>query len=180
MELYFVRHGQTDFNIAKRLQGQEIDTSLNDEGREQVEVAAANLPKGVTMLVSSPLKRAYESAEIINRVLNLPIITRDEIKEIAFGSLAGKTWNEIEAETGDMSLRSSEANSNFDFRPFGGEFHEDVRRRVRSFIEELQSKHQGEVILVVAHGGMIRMMHELYPQKELPVAANASIHEFVF
>ena len=66
MKLLLVRHGQTDYNKADLIQGQEKDIPLNDEGRRQVQLTARGIPLEVSRIISSPLKRAFQTAEIIN------------------------------------------------------------------------------------------------------------------
>src|SRR5436853_1073134 len=96
MRLYFIRHGQTDYNLKKLPQGQEIDAPLNETGRAQAEKAAEFLPKNIDVFYSSPMKRTLQTAEILNKKLEKEILVHDLIKEMSYGSLAGKTWPEIE------------------------------------------------------------------------------------
>ena len=91
--IYFVRHGQTEWNKIGRMQGR-IDIELNSEGKEQANIVKEKL-KGVKFdkVFSSPLKRAKETAQII---CNQEIIFDDRLKERFNGELEGKTKNEIE------------------------------------------------------------------------------------
>jgi len=178
MKLIFVRHGQTDYNKEGRVQGQEKDIPLNDDGRQQVELTAALIPASIDRIISSPLKRARETAEIINRRLNKKIEYRDELKEFSYGSLADKTWEEIAEVTGDPDVHAKDEELTFDHRPFGGESADDVRARVMRCIEDIKKMYSNEAILVTTHGGIIDTMHALFPQKEKPEGDNASIHIF--
>jgi broad specificity phosphatase PhoE len=180
MKLIFVRHGQTDFNFQGRTQGQEMDIPLNATGISQVEAAAAGLPQGIDLILSSPLKRAYQTAEILNRTLGKELLTNDALKEVKYGSLAGKTWAEIEAETGDVSMRTRDLDGTFDYRQYGGESMQDLMQRVNQLVEELKAKYPEKTILVTAHGGVIDAMHLLFSTEALTVAENASIHGFNF
>ena len=85
MKLYLIRHGETDWNRVRRLQGQ-ADIPLNEFGRSLAQKTAAGL-KDVPfdLCISSRLKRAYETAEIILDGREVPIITDDRIIEMAFG-----------------------------------------------------------------------------------------------
>ncbi|HEY5383297.1 MAG TPA: histidine phosphatase family protein, partial [Candidatus Paceibacterota bacterium] len=166
MHLFFIRHGQTDFNKQGRPQGQEIDAPLNDEGVRQVEEAAQHLPDNIHFIISSPLKRAHQTANILNKKLNIDIQFNDYIKELKYGSLAGKLWSEIEIETADTDVHEKDRRAVFDYRSFGGESSDDLKQRVTKFIEEVKEKHQDKTILITTHGGVIDAMHLLYPQKE--------------
>ena len=180
MKLLLVRHGQTDYNKAKRPQGQEIDAPLNETGVQQAEDAARSLPHGIDFIISSPLKRAAQTAEILNKKLNVEIEYSDHIKELRYGSLAGKTWPEIEALMGDLEAHQKDQDVRFDYRAFGGDSALDLEQRVMKFVREMQEKYPDKTILVATHGGVIDAMHVLYPRKERAVTDNASIHEFDF
>ena len=97
---YFLRHGETDWNQAKRYQGQR-DIPLNATGLAQAE-RAKDLLHGhpIATLCSSPLARARQTAEILNQVLKAPLIFMDELKECAYGELEGqlKSGPEIDAQ----------------------------------------------------------------------------------
>jgi len=180
MKLIFVRHGQTDFNKQGIVQGQEKDVPLNEEGVRQVERTASLFTQHVDRIMSSPLKRASQTAEILGKQLQKPTEFRDEIKESSMGSLAGKTWPEIEVVTGDPKVFEKDRNLTFDYRPYGGESSEHMRARVAGFVDDMKEKHPDESILVVAHGGVIDTMNALYGEKEFPEPGNASVHEFDF
>ena len=161
------------------MQGQEVDAPLNEKGVEQVERTASLLSgTHADLIISSPLKRALETAEIINKVLRKQIITDDRLKEVSYGSLANKTWAEIERETGDGTLQKKEKDVVFDYRPFGGESVEDVKMRVGSFLEEVKTKYPTGTLLIATHGVVVDVIHVLLPQKEKKEVDNATIHEF--
>lgn len=180
MKLIFVRHGQTDCNKNGIKQGQEIDVFMNAEGIKQVEEVTGKLPTNIDFIVSSPLKRASQTAEIINKRLNKNIQFNDDIKELRYGSLAGKTWPEIEIITGDKDAHEKDDNVTFDYSKYGGEKADSFKKRVTKFIEELKLQYPDKTILVTTHGGVVDAMHILFPQKEKAATDNASIHEFRF
>ena len=180
MKLIFVRHGQTDYNKNRIPQGQEIDVQLNVVGIKQIEEISNNLASNIDFIICSPLKRTYQTAQIINTKLNKNIEFNDKIKELKYGSLAGKTWSEIEAETGDNFIHDKDKNLSCDYIPYGGESGADLVNRVARFIDEIKEKYQDKIILVVTHGGVIDAMHLLFPQKEKTETKNATIHEFIF
>jgi broad specificity phosphatase PhoE len=180
MKLIFVRHGQSEANAAGILAGQEIDSPLTDMGREQVRATREKLTMHIDRIISSPLSRAAQTAAIINEELGLPLEYRDEIKEISNGSLSSHTWAEAIEITRDLLFEHHDLICAFDYRPYGGESGEDVKVRVKSFVESLLPAHKDETILVTAHGGIINTMYALYPTKEVWSTENAALHEFDF
>jgi broad specificity phosphatase PhoE len=162
------------------MQGQEVDEPLNETGVKQVEATMRNLPDHVDAIISSPLRRARQTAELLNTKFKKDIQFSDDIKELRYGSLAGKTWSEIEAQYGGRVTHETDDNVTFDYRPFGGEWSEDFKKRVTHFVEKVKRRYtHDEVILVTAHGGVIDAMHILFPQQEKPSRDNGTVHEFV-
>lgn len=179
MKIYAVRHGQTDSNNKRLLMGQRFDESLNSTGIKQAEETSKILKEvDFDIIFSSPQKRAKETAEIINRLFNLPVILRDGLKERDFGSLSGKSWDDMGKVVG-ANQRNIDRSQKYDYRPYGGESMEDVKSRVLKFIDEIKTNHNDRNVLVVAHGGMMKMFHHLYGDKEKEFRTrNAEIHEF--
>jgi len=146
MKLYITRHGQTDWNYNNIIQGKS-DIALNAAGRSQAMRIAQQLADiKIDMIFSSPLIRALETAQIINRYHSLAIICDQRIEERGFGNFEGSDlrqfnfadfWN-IEKEA---MFPDCEKTSVF--------FH-----RVYDFIEECKKKYDDKTILVVAHGGV--------------------------
>ena len=102
MKIFVIRHGETDLNKAKILQGQTEDGNLNEAGIAQAHASLEFLPKDISIIFASPLKRAKQTAEIIAQYLHSEggVLFRDELKEKHYGSLSGKTWEEVEKTTG--------------------------------------------------------------------------------
>lgn len=151
MELYIIRHGETEWNKEKRLQGRS-DIELNDYGIELAEITAEAL-KDVKfdMIYSSPLKRAYKTAEIIRRDRNVEILTDDRLKEMCFGEYEGKITGTLPDEFWKFF------DDPVNFRPAnGGESYEDVVKRASSFIDEIvvPASEKYERMLIVAHGAL--------------------------
>ena len=94
--IYIVRHGQTDWNLLGKVQGKQ-DISLNEKGREQAALTKKDLDnKEIDLIIVSPLKRALETAEIINKDRNIPMIIDYRIKERDFGEFEGQEFNIID------------------------------------------------------------------------------------
>lgn len=178
MKIYLVRHGQTASNVKQAYMGQKIDESLNETGRKEAIKLISELPKNLDLILSSPLKRASETAEIISQEFNVPIQYRKELVERDGGKISGMLWSDIEKEFG-LSLDHFQSMLDYDFTVFGGESIGQVRTRIERFFEELE-KYKGKKILVVTHGGIIKVMHAIKPQasgRYTPVT-NAKVIEF--
>ena len=185
--LYFMRHGETDFNAAHRLQGQ-YQTSLNARGRQQAEIGGDllrdlferdRLQASDLSYVSSPLNRARETMEIVRRRLGLdPQVygTDDRLMEISYGAWEGLTLPEVEAhEPGVLERRDREK---WDFAPPGGESYRDVGKRVADWYATVKRN-----TVVVAHGGVARVLmanFHILPEEEATHAEIAQGVVYVF
>jgi len=160
--LYFVRHGETDFNVAQRLQGR-TETHLNDRGRRQGRECAALLRDLLAReahepadyaYVSSPLARARETMEILRSALGLPPATYDvdaRLAEIAYGAWEGFTLQEIEArEPGVLAERERDK---WSFVAPGGESYRQVAARVAAWYATVTRD-----TVIAAHGGVARVL----------------------
>ena len=95
--LVMLRHGQTEYNLGSRMQGQ-LDTELTELGRAQAVAAAAALAKHQPLLiVSSDLRRAYDTAVALEERTGLPVHADDRLRETHLGDWQGMTHNEIDA-----------------------------------------------------------------------------------
>ena len=95
MKIIVTRHGQTEWNRLGKLQGQ-TDNSLNEEGKAQAEETGKQIAdEKIDLIITSPLIRARETAEIINKRFNVPIIEDDRIKERNYGQCEGITLEEF-------------------------------------------------------------------------------------
>ena len=176
MKLYFVRHGQTESNKKGTVTGQ-IDSPLSTEGIEQVKKTILEMSDDYSEIYSSDLIRCKQTAEILNQKLNLPIQYDIRLRERHFGSLAGKKFKDMDT-TGE--IREKDKNQQYDYRPYGGESVEDVRKRLFDFINELSKKKPKGKVLVVTHGGIIRLLHNLMNAEVYGFIENSSVHEFEF
>lgn len=158
-----IRHGQTDWNLQGLFQGSS-DIPLNDTGREQAHHAldnAAHIPWDV--VVSSPLSRARETAEIIARDHGLPLGPADpRLAEIDWGAAEGRDVAEMEA------LHPG--------RTFPGiEDAQAVADRGYDALEDLERRLPGQRVLVVAHGTLIRFLLSGIAQRPLEPIPNATL-----
>lgn len=157
MKIYVIRHGTTELNKQKKVNG-EIDESLASEGIEQAKTIIPSIPKIVNHIYSSSLLRARQTAEMINSELRLPLSLQSELSEIRMGSLAGKSWEEME---GGLELKKKHRSVQFDYRPYGGESVEDVKKRLLPFLVNLKRNHGDHQTLLITHGGIIRLLYFL-------------------
>jgi broad specificity phosphatase PhoE len=177
--LLLVRHGETDWNRDGRWQGHS-DTHLNEAGRQQAARLAAELD-GIDVVYSSDLARARETAEIVARRFGLDVAVDERLRERSFGAWEGKTGPEIEAEFGDAHARwLAGEGPGTDAEPFT-----DFAARVRSFLEDALARHPEETVLVVAHGGSIRVIHALAngldyvrDHRSIPSVANCAVARY--
>lgn len=158
-----VRHGETDWNIVGRLQGSS-DIPLNDVGRAQARRAAVNLATASwDRLVSSPLSRATETADIIGHVVGMHrTADYDDLAERHFGHAEGMSGWEAGVYWPDGRFP-------------GAESIEELAARGRDRLDRLAHDHPGESILAVAHGGIIRAILETVTGFPAPRIANAGV-----
>lgn len=159
MKILLTRHGQTDWNVQRRIQG-KTDIELNNIGIMQAEETRKKLLNyDIDYIISSPLKRAKKTAEIIGKGRNIPIIIDERIEERAFGEFEGKTRNEM-----DFSLLwNYRVNKKFEKAESVGE----VFNRVNNFLENLKEEYPDKTVLLVTHGGIsvpIRAYFEGIPE----------------
>lgn len=146
--IYLVRHGQTDWNLTKKIQGQK-DISLNETGREQAKLLTQNIfDLKIDKIISSDLLRAQETAEIINEIFNKKIYLDKRLREINYGLIEGTASKDIPQDVWD-TFNNYPAKIN-------AESMTEVFNRVKSFFESLSDL--DEDILIVTHGGVFRMV----------------------
>ena len=162
-----VRHGETDWNVEARIQGQ-LDVGLNDKGRWQAQRAARALAEeSVDALYSSDLSRACTTAQAIAEHATRPLKVQTHIglRERAFGKFEGQTYTAITEQWPEEArlwrIRDP------DFAPVGGESPVQVLARVARTVDEIASHHLGEQIVLVSHGGVLDMLYRLATQQSV-------------
>lgn len=158
IEVWFVRHGQTDWNLERRVQGW-TDVPLNQTGVRQAQLLADAL-HGIPFhsIYTSDLSRAKTTATILQAQLGSPLHVDARLRERHFGRAEGTFRLEGVAHSGEIKrialasspvVRHDEAND-------GREPDVEVQRRANSFLSTLVTRHQEGRILCVSHGGLIR------------------------
>lgn len=166
MKLTLVRHGQTEENANKIVQGHNHGT-LSEKGLKQVKELAKRLKDDkFDYIYSSDLKRCTDTAEEIRRYHpDTPFKTTEKLREMSFGSFHGKPSAEIDWDSLPGTFYTK--------RPGGGETIEKLGRRVISFLHEVLAQHPNDHILFITHGGPMRiikhyveggMLHELFEE----------------
>ena len=148
--LWLVRHGQTDWNIEGRYQGQ-ADTSLNPTGIAEAGEAAQQLAgRPFQKVYSSDLTRAKQTAELIARPRNATILVDPRLREISLGEWEGQLFNLIQVSY-PQEVAQRELTP-LTFRAPGGESIEDIWRRVKQAVNDINAQNPGEEVVVVSHG----------------------------
>ena len=176
MKLYIIRHGQTDWNIAKKIQGRQ-DIPLNERGRYQagcLKKAMENRP--VTAVFTSPQIRAMETAKAVALSSGSAVIPVKDLMEINYGSWEGKTEEELLQE--DRALYEAWWSHPAETAPPGGESISQVNERCQKAWKEIEPQLTGDAA-IVAHGGLLaHFMEQLLGSESVAastVAHNASI-----
>ncbi len=181
--LILVRHGQTTYNVENRLPGQLPGVMLTDEGRRQAlraAVALSGLP--LSAVISSPLERAAETAEIIARGWNLRVRTDPRLKDTDVGPFAGQQIAELKKHDPRWDQFVEHPNA----PPEGVESFEQVQRRAVAAVGDLLADEPlGNYIALVAHADVIKLILAHYSGMASEVArfvsiANASISALAF
>lgn len=146
MNLLITRHGQTDWNVQKKVMGR-YDEPLNKKGLEQAEkTRKVLLDEKIDIIICSPLKRAKQTAKVINKDRNIPIIYDDRIIERDFGEFEG-------IETKDFDFHGYwNYYKNIQFK--SAENIQDFFKRVYDFLDDITKKYEGKNVLLVVHGGI--------------------------
>ena len=179
--ILLARHGETDWNRDNRFQG-HADPPLNESGRTQAaELSAALADEPLAAAYSSPLRRAFETAEIVAAPHGLGPVPMDALREVDVGSWQGLTRAEVEQRFPKQYARWLDYEAGWE----NGESYEEMGRRVIAGLLELAAAHEGERILAVSHGGPVRAAYALADgithseaRRRGPVVANAFVAEF--
>ncbi|KAF8369858.1 hypothetical protein HHK36_011767 [Tetracentron sinense] len=156
-EIVIVRHGETTWNASGRIQGQ-LESELNEMGWKQAAAIAERLAKELkpTAIYSSELSRAKNTADMIAKNCHIPeVIVVPELKERHVGSLQGLVWSEIQEKEPEAYHAFFSTQNDLEI-PGGGESFNQLCERSVAALEEIASRHKGERVIVVTHGGVLR------------------------
>jgi 2,3-bisphosphoglycerate-dependent phosphoglycerate mutase len=152
-----IRHGETDWNRATRIQGQ-LDIGLNDTGRWQAErLAQALADEAFDALYASDLARAYDTACALARGVRPAPQRLVGLRERGFGAFEGLTYAEIEHRFPDQARRWRQRDAAFGAA--GGETLQAFNDRVLAVVVALAERHRSQHIAIVAHGGVLDVLY---------------------
>lgn len=161
MEILLTRHGQTEWNLMKKKQGR-ADIELNETGIKQAEKTRDFLKdQKIDLIICSPLKRAMQTANIINQERNIPIVLDKRILERDCGEFEGKLIEEFDYEaywSYNQNLKYEKAENIRDFY-----------KRVYGFLDSIKYEYVDKKVLIVAHAGIsipVKCYFEGIPNKE--------------
>jgi probable phosphoglycerate mutase len=179
--ILLARHGETDWNRENRFQG-HADPPLNETGRGQAaELAAALANEPLAAVYSSPLRRAFETAQIVGVPHGLEPVPADALREVDVGSWQGLTRTEIEERFPEQFARWLDYEQGWE----DGESYDEMGQRVLAALLQLAAAHEGQRILAVSHRGPVRAAYAVADgiehseaRRRGPVVANAFVTEF--
>jgi probable phosphoglycerate mutase len=152
-----IRHGETDWNVETRIQGQ-IDVGLNAAGRWQaLQMARSLAEERIDAIYSSDLCRARETADALGDTLGLSIHTDPVLRERSFGVFEGLTFAEVERQHPDAARRWRQRDASFG--PVGGEPLGTFATRAVMGVTAIAAKHRGQHIAIVTHGGVLDVLY---------------------
>jgi probable phosphoglycerate mutase len=178
-----VRHGETAWNVDTRIQG-HLDIPLNSTGQWQArQLARALAGEPPSIIYASDLQRAHATGRAVADATGAPLVAEPGLRERSFGQLEGRTFAEIEAELPEQARRWRQRDPHF--APEGGESLTALRERIQATTHRLAARHSGELIVLVAHGGVLDALYRLATGQELQAPrtwqlANAAINRLLW
>lgn len=181
VELYIVRHGETDTNYTGKINGSATNLDLNQTGQDQVNYLKEHLNiNDFDEIYASPLKRAYQTAEILNQG-TLEIKTDDRLREINYGSWDGLSAAKVMSQHPDGFDEHGYITEDYTKYAQNAESYTQVWQRLEEFLNDM-SKKGDEKILVVCHGFVTRSLVKLITQApdivDIMEPDNASVTKF--
>jgi len=158
MQLYVVRHGETDANAQGRYQG-SLDIQLNERGVRQAQELRVRLPGHIDAGVGSPLRRAQQTAAIVFASEGVELRTVDAFRERGVGVFEGLT--QAEAAERYPASWGQNITRQWTLAPAGGESISQFAERIREGLNELLMRHDRQVVVLVAHGFVAKTIRAL-------------------
>ena len=167
--LLLIRHGETDWNVARRVQG-HADIALNAKGRQQAErLGQALADSPIHHVYSSDLQRALQTAQAIAAVHAAPVHATPDLRERHFGDIEGMDFFSFEQQRPDAALQWRKRMPHWQ-PPGGGESLLMLRERVVQAVNAIASRHQGEHVAIVSHGGVLDVLYRAAVRLDLQAA----------
>lgn len=173
-----VRHGETDWNGEKRIQGQ-IDIDLNAAGRVQARAVAAGLAgQGFAAAYSSDLRRAWHTAQIATTDLGLAVSPAPTLRERHFGLLQGVTSFEASVQHPELHRHHQARTPDYDYET--GESLIAFAERVMVGLDDLAARHVGQSVLAFTHGGVLDIVYRAAQGKTLDAPRDFTLPNAAF
>ncbi|MCB6184062.1 histidine phosphatase family protein [Leeia sp. TBRC 13508] len=171
--LCLIRHGETPWNVERRLQG-HLDIPLNETGLSQAEQVAEHLPDlPYTALYASDLTRTRQTAAPLAKKTGLLPIVTSRLRERHYGILQGLNPEEMLSQYPEETAHYDARTPSFD--AVNGESLQSLHDRITVLMDRLAKQHRGEYIILVTHGGVLDIVHRwinqqpLDTQREFPI-----------
>lgn len=149
MTFYVARHGQTEWNVENKVCS-ITDIALTEKGIAQAEELASQAKKkNIEIIISSPMKRAITTSQIVSEKCHIPMLIDNRLVEQNYGIYEGVDRSD------ELFLANKR---NFAYRYPNGESMMQVAVRVYTFLDEIKKKYVGKNILIISHGGICRVI----------------------
>jgi probable phosphoglycerate mutase len=185
-----IRHGETAWNAARRLQG-HMDIPLNDQGRAQAQATARALTDDgdanggvIAAVYASDLARAFDTGRVIAEAARAPITPVRGLRERSFGDWEGRSFADVSVEFPAEAERWRKRDPQWS-PPGAAENLIEFRARIEQAVQDIAARHLGEQIVLVAHGGVLDVLYRLATGLEIQAArtwelGNAAINRLLW
>lgn len=158
MKIRFVRHGETDWNVQKRIQG-GTDIELNETGMEQAKQLGQTIAEQkleIAKIYTSKLQRAYKTAQIIGECIHKEVIPMDGLEEIHFGQWEGMRWSEVK-EQFPLQYQVWNENRRYEKAP-EGETYQELMERVLNALRKIIQENEQDVLVVTHSADIVTLL----------------------
>lgn len=176
-DFYIFRHGQSTYNVEGRTQGRTNDSVLTELGQEQaVSIGKKLKDKGVELIVTSPLKRARQTAELANQSLNVSIVEDEHFIEVDVGCVEGWSKDKILSQYKEIFEKLHDIVPDENISYPGGESKKQVRERVFAGLEYWAKQDSYNIMAIASHGIMLAQIMVALGQRCKDVSNGAILH----
>lgn len=164
--IYLTRHGQTEWNIERRLQGRG-DSPLTEAGIDRAKELRERIKDiNIDVIYSSPIKRALDTANLVKGDKSIEVITNDGLVEMCFGDYEGRRTDEVMEENPEWNIDLI-MHGDTELCAPNGENLGSVRARIKETMDKLIDENRGKTILVVAHGITLKALMYYFKDEEV-------------
>ena len=164
--IYLTRHGETEWNIEKRLQGRG-DSPLTKDGIQRAKELRDRIKNiDIDVIYSSPIKRALNTANILRGNKNIDIVTDDSLMEMCFGDYEGKKIDIVQEENPSWDINLI-MQGNVEICAPNGENLKEVRERISKLMNKIIAENMGKSILIVTHGITLKALMYYFKDEDV-------------